>query len=154
MRKAPGDGSTVSGQGSSRGCFFPACGGRIPSVAAVGAKGRIFWRVPDTIGYRAARMLGRYASYQLPEVIYFSRTIVTSISMAVFWWYATSDQKLVDPDIDPALITYNYARISSLPVVVVLAIITTFFSTAAGYAVLLLFPVRPVANLCARRRLS
>jgi uncharacterized membrane protein len=103
----------------------------------------------------SASLLGRYASYQLVEVIYFSHMIVTSLSMALFWWYATRDRKLVDPDINPALITYNYARITSLPVVFVLAIVISFFSTAAaGYAVLLLFFVRPVTNLYARRRLS
>ena len=103
----------------------------------------------------SASLLGRYAAYQLVEVNYFSHMIVTSLSMALFWWYATSDRKLVDPDINPALIAYNYARISSLPVVFVLAIVISFFSTAAaGYAVLLLLLVRPVTNLYARRHLS
>ena len=103
----------------------------------------------------SASLLGGYGSYQLAEVIYFSHMIVTSLSMALFWWYATSDRKLVDPDIDPALIAYNYVRISSLPVVFVLAIIVSFYSTAAaGYTVLLLFFVRPITNLYARRRLS
>jgi hypothetical protein len=88
-------------------------------------------------------------------VLYFSHMIVTSLSMALLWWYATSDRKLVDPDIDPALIGYNYLRISTLPVVFVLAIGISFFSTAAaGYSVLLLFFVRPVINLYARRWLS
>ena len=103
----------------------------------------------------SASLLGGYGSYQLAEVMYFSHMIVTSLSMALFWWYATSDRKLVDPDIDPALITYNYARISSLPIVFVIAIGISFFSTAAaGYSVLLLFLVRPLTNLYARRRLS
>jgi uncharacterized membrane protein len=103
----------------------------------------------------SASLLGGYASYQLAEVVYFSHMIVTSLSMALLWWYATSDRKLVDPDIDPALIGYNYLRISTLPVVFVLAIGISFFSTAAaGYSVLLLFFVRPVINLYARRRLS
>jgi uncharacterized membrane protein len=103
----------------------------------------------------SASLLGGYASYQLAEVIYYLHMIVTSLSMALLWWYATSDRKLVDPDIDPALVTYNYIRISSLPVVFVLAIGISLFSTAAaGYSVLLLFFVRPIANLYARRRLT
>jgi hypothetical protein len=48
---------------------------------------------------------------------------------------------------------FYYVRISSLPVVFVLAIGISFFSTA-GYSVFLLFFVRPVTNLYARRRLS
>jgi hypothetical protein len=51
-------------------------------------------------------------------------------------------------------IYFYYITISSLPVVLVLAIGISFFSTAAGYSVLLLFLVRPVTNLYARRRLS
>jgi uncharacterized membrane protein len=103
----------------------------------------------------SASLLGEYASYQLPEVVYFSHMIVTSLSMALLWWYATSDRTLVDPGIAPDLITYNYVRISSLPVVFVLAIVISFFSTsAAGYAVLLLFLIRPVANLYARHHFA
>jgi hypothetical protein len=56
------------------------------------------------------------------------------------------------PDIGPFVIRYNYARILSLPIVFVLAIGISFFSTAAtGYSVLLLFFVRPLIALYARR---
>jgi hypothetical protein len=64
-------------------------------------------------------------------------------------------QKAGGPRHRPRLIRYNYARISSLPTVFVLAIGISFFSTAAaGYSVLLLFFVRPLTNLYARRQLS
>lgn len=103
----------------------------------------------------SASLLGEYASYQLAEVVYFSHIIITSLSMALLWWYATSDRRLVDPDIDPSLIAYNYLRMSSLPLVFLLAIGVSFFSTAAaGYCVLLLLFVRPVINFYARRQLS
>ena len=52
------------------------------------------------------------------------------------------------------LVPFYYVRISSLPVVFVLAIGITFFSIAAGFSVLLLFFVRPITNLYARRQLS
>jgi uncharacterized membrane protein len=100
----------------------------------------------------SASLLGGYGSHQLAEIVYFSHMILTSLSMALLWWYANSDRKLVDPDIDPVVIRYNYARILSLPVVFVLAIGISFFSTAAGYSVLLLFFVRPVTALYARHR--
>ncbi len=101
----------------------------------------------------SASLLGGYGSYQLAEVVYFSHMIFTSLSMALLWWYATSDRKLVDPEIDPVVIRYNFARILSLPVVFALAIALSFFSTAAaGYSVLLLFFVRPVIARYARRR--
>ena len=101
----------------------------------------------------SASLLGGYGAYQLAEVVYFSHMILTSLSMALLWWHATSGRKLVDPDIDPAVIRYNYARILFLPVVFVLAIVISFFSTAAaGYSVLLLLLRRPVTALYARRR--
>jgi hypothetical protein len=101
----------------------------------------------------SASLLGWYASYQLAGVVHFSHLILTSLSMALLWWYAASGRKLVDPDIDPIVIRYNYARILSLPVAFVLAIGVSFFSTAAaGYCVLLLFFVRPVTAFYARRR--
>ena len=103
--------------------------------------------------FSASLLLGGYGSFQLAEVVYFSHMILTSLSMALLWWYATSDRKLVDPDIDPIVVRYNFARILSLPVVFVLAICISFVSTAAaGYSVLLLFSVRPVTALYVRRR--
>jgi uncharacterized membrane protein len=101
----------------------------------------------------SASLLGGYGSFQLAEVVYFSHMILTGLSMALLWWYATSDRKLVDPDIDPIVVRYNFARILSLPVVFLLAIAISFFSTAAaGYSVFVLFFVRRVTALYVRRR--
>jgi uncharacterized membrane protein len=100
----------------------------------------------------SASLLGRYGANQLAEVVYFTHMILTSLSMALLWWYAARDRRLVDPDIDPFVIRYNYARILSLPVVFLFAIGISFISTAAaGYTVLLLFLIRPVTALYARR---
>ena len=49
---------------------------------------------------------------------------------------------------------FYYARISSPPVVFVLATGISFFNTADGYSALLLFFVRTITNLYARRQLS
>ena len=59
----------------------------------------------------------------------------------------------MDPDIDPVVIRYNNARILSLPLVFLITIGISLFSTAAaGYFVLPLFFVRSLAALYARRR--
>jgi uncharacterized membrane protein len=101
----------------------------------------------------SASLLGGYGSYQLAEILYFSHMILTSLSMALLWRYATGGRKLVDPDLDRIVVRYNFARILSLPVVFLFAICISFFSTAAaGYSVLLLFFVRPLTGLYARRR--
>jgi len=101
----------------------------------------------------SASLLGGYGSYQLAEILYFSHMILTSLSMALLWRYATGGRKLVDPDLDRIVVRYNFARILSLPVVFLFAIGISFFSTAAaGYSVLLLFFIRPLTGLYARRR--
>jgi uncharacterized membrane protein len=101
----------------------------------------------------SASLLGGYGSYQLAEILYFSHMILTSLSMALLWRYATGGRKLVDPDLDRIVVRYNFVRILSLPVVFLFAIGISFFSTAAaGYSVLLLFFVRPLTALYARRR--
>ncbi len=103
----------------------------------------------------SASLLGGYGSHQLALIFYFSHMILTSLSMALLWWYASRDRKLVHPGIDPVVIRYNNARILSLPLVFLLAIGISFFSTAAaGYFVLLLLFVRPLTDLYARRRLG
>jgi uncharacterized membrane protein len=101
----------------------------------------------------SASLLGWYGSYQLAEILYFSHMILTSLSMALLWRYATGGRKLVDPDLDRIVVRYNFARILSLPVVFTIAIGISFFSTAAaGYSVLLLFFIRPLTGHYARRR--
>jgi uncharacterized membrane protein len=101
----------------------------------------------------SASLLGWYGSYQLAEILYFSHMILTSLSMALLWRYATGGRKLVDPDLDRIVVRYNFARILSLPVVFLFAIGISFFSTAAaGYSVLLLFFIRPLTGHYARRR--
>ena len=101
----------------------------------------------------SASLLGGYGSYQLAEILYFSHMILTSLSMALLWRYATGGRKLVDHDLDRIVVRYNFVRILSLPVVFLFAIGISFFSTAAaGYSVLLLFFIRPLTGLYARRR--
>lgn len=101
----------------------------------------------------SASLLGGYGSYQLALVVYFSHMILASLSISLLWWYAAGDRRLVDPDIDPAVIRYNSVRALILPLVFLIAIGVSFFSTAAaGYFVLLLFFVRPVTTWCARHR--
>ena len=101
----------------------------------------------------SASLLGQYGSNQLALVVYFSHMTLVSLSMALLWRYATRDRKLVDSDIDPLVIRYNNVRILALPVVFLLAIGVSFFSTAtAGYFALLLFFIRPVTAWYARRR--
>lgn len=101
----------------------------------------------------SASLLGEYGSYQLALIIYFSHMILASLSLVWVWWYAYTDRRLVDPDLDPAVIRYNNARLLNLPIVFLIAIVISFFNlSAAGYSVLLLFFLRPITLWFARRR--
>jgi len=79
--------------------------------------------------------------------------IVTSLGLALLWWYVLPDRNLVNPDIDSVVVRYNTAGILLLPTVFLLAIGVSLFSTAAaGFFVMVLFLVRPVTGWYARRQ--
>lgn len=100
----------------------------------------------------SASLLGEYGSDQLALDIYLSHMVLTSLSLGLLWRYAVGNRKLIDPDIDPAVLRYNNARVLALPLVFMLSIGISLFSTAAaGYFVLMLFLIRPVTTWYARR---
>jgi hypothetical protein len=79
--------------------------------------------------------------------------IVTSLSLALLWWYVVPDRNLVNPDIDSVVVRYNTAGILLLPMVFLLAIGISLISTAAaGFFVMVLFLVQPVTGWYARRQ--
>lgn len=79
--------------------------------------------------------------------------ILASLSLVWVWWYAYTDRRLVDPDLDSAVIRYNNVRLLTLTIVFLIAIVISFFNlSAAGYSVLLLFLIRPITLWFARRR--
>ena len=99
----------------------------------------------------SAALLGEYGSHQLPVVVYFSHMIFAELSLYLLWRYAASDRKLVDTDLDPAVIRYNGFRSLGPVAVFLLAIVISFFSvSAAGWSVFLILFLRPTSIWFAR----
>jgi uncharacterized membrane protein len=89
----------------------------------------LMWVSADTVLGLAAGQV-RFAPAH-PDPLLLAH-ILTSLGMALLWWCASKDRKLVDLDIDPVVIRYNNARIPSLSLVFPIAIGISFFSTAAA----------------------
>jgi uncharacterized membrane protein len=67
-----------------------------------------------------------YGSYQIPYIIYCTIVIMTSSLLAVIWWYATRDRKLINKNIHPLFVKGVMVNLLSLPAVFSLSIFVSF----------------------------
>ena len=90
-----------------------------------------------------------YASYQISYVIYCVVVIMTSFLLALIWWYATKNYRLVDKDIHPRLVRGMMANLLLVPVVFAISILVSFFDLdIAQYFWLIIVPL----NIAVRRK--
>jgi uncharacterized membrane protein len=90
-----------------------------------------------------------YGSYQIPYVIYCIVVIMTSSLLALIWWYATKDYRLVDKDIHPLLIRGIMVNLLLIPFVFAISILVSFFDLdVAQYFWLIIVPL----NIAVRRK--
>lgn len=67
-----------------------------------------------------------YGSYHIPYIIYCTIVIMTSSLLAVIWWYATRDRKLINKNIHPLFVKGVMVNLLSLPAVFSLSIFVSF----------------------------
>ena len=67
-----------------------------------------------------------YGSYQIPYVIYCVVVIMTSSLLALIWWYATKDYRLVDKDIHPLFVRGLMTNLLLVPFVFAISIFVSF----------------------------
>ena len=67
-----------------------------------------------------------YGSYHIPYIIYSTIVIMTSSLLAVIWWYATRDRKLINKNIHPLFVKGVMVNLLSLPAVFSLSIFVSF----------------------------
>ncbi len=67
-----------------------------------------------------------YDSYQIPYIIYYTIVIMTSSLLAVIWWYATRDRKLINKNIHPLFVKGVMVNLLSIPAVFSLSIFVSF----------------------------
>jgi uncharacterized membrane protein len=90
-----------------------------------------------------------YGSYQIPYVIYCIVVIMTSSLLALIWWYATKDYRLVDKDINPLFVRGIMINLLLIPFVFAISILVSFFDLdIAQYVWLIIAPL----NIAVRRK--
>ena len=89
----------------------------------------------------------QYGSQQLAVVVYAGVLVLAGFSLDLIWWYASRGRRLVEEDIDPALVAFVHRRILVAPIIYLLSIGVSFFSpTAARLVVLIVALIYIVPN--------
>jgi uncharacterized membrane protein len=90
-----------------------------------------------------------YGSYQIPYVIYCVVVILASSLLALIWWHATKDYRLVDKGIHPLFIRGMMINHILVPFVFAISILVSFFDLdIAQYLWLVIIPL----SIAVRRR--
>jgi uncharacterized membrane protein len=90
-----------------------------------------------------------YGSYQIPYVIYCVVVIMTSSLLALIWWHASKDYRLVDKGIHPLFVRGMMVNLLLVPFVFAISILVSFFNLdIAQYLWLVIIPL----SIAVRRR--
>jgi uncharacterized membrane protein len=90
-----------------------------------------------------------YGSYQIPYIIYCVVVIMTSSLLALIWWYATKDYRLIDKNINPLLVRGLMVNLLLVPFIFAISILVSFFDLdIAQYFWLIIVPL----NIAVRRK--
>jgi uncharacterized membrane protein len=97
----------------------------------------------------ATSLIINYDSYQIPYVIYCIVVIMTSSLLALIWWHATKDHRLVDKNINPLFVRGLMVNLLLVPFVFAISILVSFFDLdIAQYFWLIIVPL----NIAVRRK--
>ena len=69
-----------------------------------------------------AGVLGRYGGYRPAVFFYVGSLTITGVFIMLLWWYASSDHRLVDKSLDPALIRHHVQRSMIAPMIFLLSL--------------------------------
>ena len=72
-------------------------------------------------------MLGLYGDQQAAVVFYVGSLTVAGLFIILLWWYATSNHRLVDKQLDAELIRHHMQRVLIGPLIFILSIGLSFF---------------------------
>ena len=83
-----------------------------------------------------------YETYQIPYVIYNFIVVMTSLLLALIWWYAIKNKGLVEENLHPFFIKGVLANLISIPIVFTISIIISFVNLdVAQYFWLVIIPM-------------
>lgn len=86
-------------------------------------------------------VVGMYGNHREAVIFYAISLMVAACFIVLIWWYATNGHRLVDKNLDPALIRHHIERSLIAPAVFLLAIILSFISPFLAEVSLLLIGV-------------
>jgi uncharacterized membrane protein len=94
----------------------------------------------------SSALLGEYPSTQVAVVVYGINLTLNRLTLFLNWWYATKNNRLVNPDLDPYLVKLFTRRILAAPFFYGLAIVFSFVSTDLSillYALVTVYYILP-----------
>jgi uncharacterized membrane protein len=77
-------------------------------------------------------LLSEYGKHQLPVAIYAATLAVGRLLLTAIYWYATSDGRLVEQDLNPHVVRFFLIRGLTVPVIFLLTIGVSFLSVSAA----------------------
>ena len=86
-------------------------------------------------------LLSEYATTRIAIAIYGANLIAIGLTLALHWWYATTESRHVEPDIDRGLVRGAMYRTLMAPLVYVIAIGLSFFRAEVSLALYALVPI-------------
>ncbi len=90
----------------------------------------------------ATSLVINYGTYQIPYIIYNFIVIMTSLSLALIWWYAKKNRHLMDKILDSLVIKGVLINFMSIPIVFIVSIIISFVNLdIAQYFWLVIIPI-------------
>lgn len=86
-------------------------------------------------------LIGQYVKQQSVLIIYATTLGVTGLLLQLIWWYATSNHRLIDNNIDPRLISKVTRKNLTSPLIYLLSIGISFLSVELSIALIFLVPM-------------
>ena len=89
----------------------------------------------------SAALLGQYVHQQIAVTIYGLNLVVVGGVLYLVWWYATTDHRLVDPDLSPHVVRAGGRRVLVGALIYLFAVGVSFLSTSLSVALYVLVPI-------------
>ncbi|HEY7571265.1 MAG TPA: hypothetical protein VH796_07850 [Nitrososphaeraceae archaeon] len=86
-------------------------------------------------------LLGEYHDQQISVAIYGINIAIAAFWTYVQWWYATKNHRLVDPDLDPTLLTLISRSSLIGPIFYFIAVTLSFVSIIVSLVLFMAIPV-------------
>ncbi len=86
-------------------------------------------------------LLSEYSKTRIAIAVYGVNLIAIGLTLALHWWYATTENRHVDPDIHSNLIRGAMKRTLMAPIVYLVAIALSFIRTELSLALYALVPI-------------